>query len=309
MKWTKCAIRFLRISRPGVRVPSIAPRKTSTHCVLVFLFVCMMEGARTGRRRIAPQAISPVGCCLELRVAAPSIRLVPWVALASCWPLPQQLLLASATGRSRRCCRFQWLGMSTVEAVDRKISWLFCFVSHGCTVSARSVLSMSDDVGRCIALQSVPFFASGEQCQAKFCLHFRFEGFFLDLAWIEPPFSPRATAGQPPAEGRQFTLGTFGKAGIIPVSLHLADPHIGQSGLKDIARLAVLHAAAASGAGSRQIVPCGTICPHQGGQRQGSVPEERALLPLPEAESGQRARPRRHGQDFAVGGGAPAYGC
>ena len=27
MKWTKCAIRFLRISRPGVRVPSIAPNK------------------------------------------------------------------------------------------------------------------------------------------------------------------------------------------------------------------------------------------------------------------------------------------
>ena len=33
-------------------------------CVLVFLFVCTMEGARTGRRRAAPQAISPVGCCL-----------------------------------------------------------------------------------------------------------------------------------------------------------------------------------------------------------------------------------------------------
>ena len=60
MKWTKCAIRFLRISRPGVRVPSIAPRKTSTRCVLVFLFVCTMEGARTRRRRPAPQAISPV---------------------------------------------------------------------------------------------------------------------------------------------------------------------------------------------------------------------------------------------------------
>ena len=58
----------------------------------------------------------------------------------------------------------QSVGMSTVEAVDRKISWLFCFVSHGCTVFARWVLSMSDDVGRCIALQSVPFFASGEQC-------------------------------------------------------------------------------------------------------------------------------------------------
>ena len=135
MKWTKCAIRFLRISRPGVRVPSIAPRKTSTQCVLVFLFVHAMEGARTRRRRTAPQAISPVGCCLA--------------------------------------CGSQRLGMSTVEAVDRKISWLFCFVSYGCTVSARSVLSMSDDVGRCIALQSVPFFASGEQCQAELCLHFR----------------------------------------------------------------------------------------------------------------------------------------
>ena len=112
-----------------------APRKTSTRCVLVFLFVCTMEGARTRRRRTAPQAISPVGCCLA--------------------------------------CGSQWLGMSTVEAVDRKISWLFCFISHGCTVSARWVLSMSDDVGRCIALQSVPFFASGEQCQAELCLHFR----------------------------------------------------------------------------------------------------------------------------------------
>ncbi len=100
-----------------------------------FFFVCAMEGARTGRRRIAPQAISPVGCCL-------------------------------ARG-------FQRVGMSTVEAVNRKSSWLFCFVSHGCTVSARSVLSMSDYVGRCIALQSVPFFASGEQGQAEFCLHFR----------------------------------------------------------------------------------------------------------------------------------------
>ena len=37
-----------------------APRKTSTRCVLVFLFVCTMEGARTRRRRPAPQAISPV---------------------------------------------------------------------------------------------------------------------------------------------------------------------------------------------------------------------------------------------------------
>ena len=89
MKWTKCAIRFLRISRPGVRVPSIAPENAvKSKDFMAFLF-CK-----------------------------------PWV--------------------------------------------------HGfCTVFARSVFSVSDYVGRCIALQSVPFFASGEQCQAEFCLHFR----------------------------------------------------------------------------------------------------------------------------------------
>ena len=37
-------------------------------------------------------------------VAAPSIRIVPWAALASCWPLPQQLLPVSATGGGRRRC-------------------------------------------------------------------------------------------------------------------------------------------------------------------------------------------------------------
>ena len=104
-----------------------------------FFFVCAMEGARTGRRRIAPQAISPVGCCLARE--------------------------------------FQRVGMSTVEAVKSKdfMAFLFCKPwLHGfCTVFARWVFSMSDDVGRCIALRSVPFFASGEQCQAEFCLHFR----------------------------------------------------------------------------------------------------------------------------------------
>ena len=38
------------------------------------------------------------------RVAAPSIRIVPWAALASCWPLPQQLLPVSAAGGGRRRC-------------------------------------------------------------------------------------------------------------------------------------------------------------------------------------------------------------
>ena len=41
---------------------------------------------------------------LRYRVAAPSIRIVPWVARASCWPLPQQLLPVSATGGGRRRC-------------------------------------------------------------------------------------------------------------------------------------------------------------------------------------------------------------
>ena len=55
------------------------------------------------------------------------------------------------------------------------MAFLFCepWVHGFCAVFARSVLSMSDDVGRCIALQSVPFFASGEQGQAQLCLHFR----------------------------------------------------------------------------------------------------------------------------------------
>ena len=41
----------------------------------------------------------------EVRVAAPSIRIVPWAALASCWPLPQQQLSVSAAGGGRCCCK------------------------------------------------------------------------------------------------------------------------------------------------------------------------------------------------------------
>jgi len=65
------------------------------------------------------------------------------------------------------------------------MAFLFCKPwLHGfCTVFARSVLSMSDYVGRCIALQSVPFFASGEQCQAQLCLHFRVGMFDLPLTF------------------------------------------------------------------------------------------------------------------------------
>ena len=40
------------------------------------------------------------------RVAVPSVHFVPWAALASCRPLPQQLLPASAAGGGRRRCTF-----------------------------------------------------------------------------------------------------------------------------------------------------------------------------------------------------------
>ena len=65
------------------------------------------------------------------------------------------------------------------------MAFLFCkpWVHGFCTVFARSVFSMSDYVGRCIALQSVPFFASGEQCQAELCLHFRVGMFDLPLTF------------------------------------------------------------------------------------------------------------------------------
>ena len=48
-------------------------------------------------------------CSPWRRVAAPSIRFVPWAALASCWPLPQQLLPVSAAGGGRSCCVAGWV--------------------------------------------------------------------------------------------------------------------------------------------------------------------------------------------------------
>ena len=52
------------------------------------------------------------------RVAAPSIRRAP---LASCWPLPQQLLPVSATGGGRRRCpRGGAIGMSVSFRLDEQ---------------------------------------------------------------------------------------------------------------------------------------------------------------------------------------------
>ena len=57
---------------------------------------------------------APVGLLFSAPGCGSQHPRVPWAALASCWPLPQQLLPASATGRGRRCCRSQRLGTSTV---------------------------------------------------------------------------------------------------------------------------------------------------------------------------------------------------
>ena len=98
-------------------------------CVLVFLFVSTMEGARTGRRRVAPQAISPVGCCL-------------------------------ARG-------FQRVGMSTVEAVNRKISWLFCFSGRVCTLLHISCTLYKKAMNSLHRLHSVYFAAQKREFYAK----------------------------------------------------------------------------------------------------------------------------------------------
>ena len=89
------SVRYESVGRGFESLPSHQEKPVHIVCWF-FFFVCAMEGARTGRRRIAPQAISPVGCCL-------------------------------ARG-------FQRVGMSTVEAVNRKISWLFCFSGRICTL-------------------------------------------------------------------------------------------------------------------------------------------------------------------------------
>ena len=69
------------------------------------------------------------------RVAAPSIRIVPWAALASCWPLPQQLLPVSATGGGRRRC-----------ALAYSAEFLFYF-AFGATAFAERSVAMEAPVG------------------------------------------------------------------------------------------------------------------------------------------------------------------
>ena len=78
---------------------------------------------------------------------------------------------AEKSANATRCCCLargsQRVGMSTVEAVNRKISWLFCFVSHGythlhtfCTLYKKAMLSLH-------RLHSVYFAAQKREFYAK----------------------------------------------------------------------------------------------------------------------------------------------
>ena len=87
----------------------------------VYRGCCFMQPVRgiEGTRPPAGGKKEPSGLFFSVSGCGSQHPRVPWAALASCWPLPQQLLLASATGRSRRCCRFHPVGMSTVDAAAK----------------------------------------------------------------------------------------------------------------------------------------------------------------------------------------------
>ena len=76
---------------------------------------------------------------------------MPWAALASCWPLPQQLLPASATGRGRRCCRSHPVGMSTVVAAAAFARGIFNLTRTGIAaeLTAASEQRLPPVGGRC----------------------------------------------------------------------------------------------------------------------------------------------------------------
>ena len=76
---------------------------------------------------------------------------VPWAARASCWPLPQQLLPASATGRGRRCCRSHPVGMSNVVAAAAFARGIFNLTRTGIAaeLTAASEQRLPPVGGRC----------------------------------------------------------------------------------------------------------------------------------------------------------------
>ena len=76
---------------------------------------------------------------------------VPWAARAFCWPLPQQLLPASATGRGRRCCKSHPVGMSNVVAAAAFARGIFNLTRTGIAaeLTAASEQRLPPVGGRC----------------------------------------------------------------------------------------------------------------------------------------------------------------
>ena len=85
------------------------------------------------------------------RVAAPCVCFVPCAALASCRPLPQQLLPVSATGRGRRCCKSHPVGMSNVVAAAALRKGVFNLTRTGIAaeLTAASEQRLPPVGGRC----------------------------------------------------------------------------------------------------------------------------------------------------------------
>ena len=104
------------------------------------------ESKEHGRPQAAKK--SPVGSFLVFGSQHPR---VPWAALASCWPLPQQLLPASATGRGRRCCKSHPVGMSNVVAAAAFARGIFNLTRTGIAaeLTAASEQRLPPVGGRC----------------------------------------------------------------------------------------------------------------------------------------------------------------
>ena len=93
----------------SVRVPSCR----NVQCGSCFMQPVRESNSTALRSRVSNQ---PSGLLLSAPGCGSQHPRVPWAARASCWPLPQQLLPASATGRGRRCCKSHPVGMSNVVA-------------------------------------------------------------------------------------------------------------------------------------------------------------------------------------------------
>ena len=104
-----------------------------------------------GTRLPAGGKKEPSGLLLSAPGCGSQHPCVPWAALASCWPLPQQLLPASATGRGRRCCRSHPVGMSNVVATAALRKGVFNLTRTGIAaeLTAASEQRLPPVGGRC----------------------------------------------------------------------------------------------------------------------------------------------------------------